>query len=207
VTRITGPQFPWGTILINIVGSFIIGFFGTLMANDSRFSVPPDFRAFVMVGICGGFTTFSSLSLQTLELARDGRMVEAFGNIGLSIALCLMAVTAGHYCAAALLPGYSSASAEGANSMDEIVVAVLNCPGQAEGLLRAASRLLHVGGGGRLAALAVRLPPMAAILSSEEVLTASHEAALRAEQENLVGQLRAIVDDWSERARHCHGLD
>jgi CrcB protein len=102
VARITGPQFPWGTILINIVGSFVIGFFGTLTASGSRFPAPADARAFVMIGICGGFTTFSSFSLQTLELARDGRMAQALGNIGLSVTLCLSAVAAGHYGAAAI---------------------------------------------------------------------------------------------------------
>lgn len=102
VARITGPQFPWGTILINIIGSFVIGFFGTLTASGSRFSVPPDARTFVMVGICGGFTTFSSFSLQTLELARDGRIGQALGNIGLSVILCLSAVAGGHYGAAAI---------------------------------------------------------------------------------------------------------
>ena len=97
VARITGPQFPWGTILVNIIGSFVIGFFGTLTASGSRFAMTVDARTFVMVGICGGFTTFSSFSLQTLELARDGRMTQAFGNIGLSVMLCLSAVAAGHY--------------------------------------------------------------------------------------------------------------
>jgi len=101
VTRIAGPQFPWGTILINVVGSFIIGAFGTLTAHDGRFSAPVDVRAFVMVGICGGFTTFSSFSLQTLELARDGRVDQALGNIALSVVLCLLGVAAGHYGAAA----------------------------------------------------------------------------------------------------------
>ncbi len=107
VARITGPQFPWGTILINVVGSFVIGFFGTLTAQDSRFAVPADVRAFVMVGICGGFTTFSSFSLQTFELARDGRAAQALGNVGLSVVLCLLSVTAGHYTAAALAQGQS----------------------------------------------------------------------------------------------------
>ena len=102
VARITGPQFPWGTILINIVGSFVIGFFGTLTASGGRFAAPADARAFVMIGICGGFTTFSSFSLQTLELARDGRMDQAFGNIALSVVLCLAAVAVGHYGAAPL---------------------------------------------------------------------------------------------------------
>jgi CrcB protein len=102
VARLTGPQFPWGTILINIIGSFIIGLFGTLTARDPRFSAPVDVRAFVMVGICGGFTTFSSFSLQTLDLLRQGRTDQALGNIGLSVLLCLLAVAAGHYGAVAL---------------------------------------------------------------------------------------------------------
>ncbi len=96
VTAITGPTFPWGTILINVLGSFIISFFGTLTGAAGTVSVPTDARTFVMVGICGGFTTFSSFSLQTLDLARDGRWGPALANIGLSVTLCLMSVTAGH---------------------------------------------------------------------------------------------------------------
>ncbi len=102
--RAWGAAFPWGTILININigGSFVIGFFGTLTAAaDGRFPVPADVRAFVMVGLCGGFTTFSSFSLQTLDLLRDGRMGEAAANVALSVALCLGAVAAGHYGAGA----------------------------------------------------------------------------------------------------------
>ena len=97
VARITGPQFPWGTILINILGSFIIGYFGTLTASSGRLPMPMDVRAFVMIGICGGFTTFSSFSLQTLDLMRDGRAGQALANIALSVVLCLLAVAAGHY--------------------------------------------------------------------------------------------------------------
>lgn len=100
--RLTGPQFPWGTILINILGSFVIGFFGTLTGSYGRFAATPDARAFVMVGLCGGFTTFSAFSLQTLDLARDGRPGQALVNIGLSVILCLVAVAAGHYGAAAI---------------------------------------------------------------------------------------------------------
>lgn len=96
VARLTGPAFPWGTILINIGGSFVIGYVGALTASDSRFH---DVRAFVMVGICGGFTTFSSFSLQTLDLIRAGRPLQAGVNVALSIMLCLLAVTAGHYVA------------------------------------------------------------------------------------------------------------
>jgi protein CrcB len=102
VARLTGPQFPWGTILINVLGSFIIGFFGKLISSaDGRF-VPAEARAFVMVGLCGGFTTFSSFSLQTLELFQDGHAGPALGNVALSVGLCLAAVAAGYYCAAVL---------------------------------------------------------------------------------------------------------
>jgi CrcB protein len=96
VARLTGPQFPWGTILINIQGSFIIGLFGALTAADGPYPAPADIRAFVMVGICGGFTTFSAFSLQTLELARDGRPLQAAGNVALSVVLCLLAVWLGY---------------------------------------------------------------------------------------------------------------
>jgi CrcB protein len=96
VTAVTGHTFPWGTILINILGSFVISFFGTLTGAAGTVSVPADARIFVMVGICGGFTTFSAFSLQTLDLARDGRWLPALANIGLSVTLCLMSVTAGH---------------------------------------------------------------------------------------------------------------
>lgn len=102
VGRLTGPQFPWGTILINILGSFGIAFFGTLTTMGGRFPASTDARTFVMVGLCGGFTTFSSFSLQTLDLARDGRPAQALANIALSIVLCMVSVTAGYWGAALL---------------------------------------------------------------------------------------------------------
>jgi CrcB protein len=100
VAILFGVQFPWGTILINVMGSFVIGFFATLTAH--RWPVPFELRAFVMVGLCGGFTTFSAFSLQTLELARFGRWLEAGGNVLLSVVLCLIAVWFGHALAALL---------------------------------------------------------------------------------------------------------
>ena len=100
MTALTGPGFPWGTILINVVGSFIIGFFGALTGIGGSLNVPGDLRVFVMVGICGGFTTFSSFSLQTLDLAREGRWSYALANIVLSVTLCMIFVTLGHVSAA-----------------------------------------------------------------------------------------------------------
>jgi CrcB protein len=104
VAEILGPQFPWGTILINILGSFVIGFFATFTGPGGRFVVSFDARAFVMVGICGGFTTFSAFSLQTLDLARSGHWLWAAGNVVLSVVLCLLAVWLGYLLAAALNP-------------------------------------------------------------------------------------------------------
>jgi CrcB protein len=95
-------DLPWGTITINILGSFIIGFFGTLTLAQGRFPVSENWRLFVMVGICGGFTTFSSFSLQTLDLMRSGAMVRAGLNIVLSVVLCVAAVALGHVVGAQL---------------------------------------------------------------------------------------------------------
>ncbi len=97
-----GEVFPWGTLTVNVLGSFIIGLFGTLTAADGRLFVPPEVRVLVMVGFCGGFTTFSSFSLQTLALARDGEWLWAGANIVLSVLVCLVAVWLGHSLAAAL---------------------------------------------------------------------------------------------------------
>lgn len=102
ILRLTGAGFPWGTVLINVAGSLVIGAFAALTTPDSRFAASFDTRAFVITGVCGGFTTFSSFSLQTLELLRDGRVGSACGNVGASVVLCLAAVAAGHYAAAAL---------------------------------------------------------------------------------------------------------
>jgi CrcB protein len=95
VAALTGPYFPWGTLLINILGSFVIGWFGTLTGTDGPVDVPAEIRVFVMVGICGGFTTFSSFSLQTLELLYAGEAVRAGAYILGSVALCLLGVWAG----------------------------------------------------------------------------------------------------------------
>lgn len=98
-------SLPWGTILINIAGSFLIGFFGTLTLESGRHPLPETARLFIMIGFCGGFTTFSSFSLQTLDLLRADAWGRALANVALSVALCLAAVALGHYAAAALNGG------------------------------------------------------------------------------------------------------
>lgn len=97
-----GETFPWGTLIVNVLGSFVIGFFNSLTAPDGRFLVGTPARQFVMVGICGGYTTFSSFSLQTLNLVRDGELVDAAANVGGSVLACLIAVWLGHLAAVAL---------------------------------------------------------------------------------------------------------
>jgi len=94
---------PIGTIAINIAGSFIIGFAGTLTLPSGRVPAADVTRLFILVGICGGFTTFSSFSLQTFDLLRAGAPARAMLNIALSVGICLAATAAGHGLAANLV--------------------------------------------------------------------------------------------------------
>jgi fluoride exporter len=99
ITRLTisiSIGIPFGTILINVLGSFVIGYFGTITLQSGKYPASDNVRLFVMVGICGGFTTFSSFSLQTFDLVRSGAWGKALANIGLSVVLCLAAVAIGH---------------------------------------------------------------------------------------------------------------
>ena len=82
-------NLPWGTILINIVGSFVIAFFGVITMAEAKWPVNENIRLFVMVGICGGFTTFSSFSLQSFELLKKGAVGEAFFNIIISVGIVM----------------------------------------------------------------------------------------------------------------------
>ena len=100
--RYIGETFPWGTMIVNIIGCIFIGLFATFTGPDGRFLVAPTVRQFVMVGICGGFTTFSSFSLETLNLARDGQWIKVVANVMGSVLLCLIGVWLGHAAATAL---------------------------------------------------------------------------------------------------------
>ncbi|MFZ4694134.1 MAG: fluoride efflux transporter CrcB [Verrucomicrobiia bacterium] len=102
IAQRVGETFPWDTLLVNVSGSFAIGFFATLTAPDGRWFVAPSFREFFMLGLCGGYTTFSSFSLQTLRLAGEGEGFRAGANALLSVVLCLVAVWLGHWLASQL---------------------------------------------------------------------------------------------------------
>ena len=97
-----GATFPWGTLLINVSGSFLIGFFFTLTEPGGRVFASSNTRQFFMTGLCGGYTTFSSFSLQTLNLAREGEWFRAGANTVGSVVACLIAVWLGHLAASAL---------------------------------------------------------------------------------------------------------
>ena len=102
VARWFGETFPWGTLIVNVVGSLLIGLIATLSGPDGRLLVGTTARQFVMLGLLGGFTTFSSFSLQTLALAQSGEWLRAATNIGGSVLLCLMGVWFGHALAVAI---------------------------------------------------------------------------------------------------------
>jgi len=96
MARFIGETFPWGSLFVNVLGSLLIGLFATLTAPDGRLFVDQTTRQFVMLGFLGGYTTFSSFSLQTLALMNDGEWLYAGLNIGASVILCLLAVWIGH---------------------------------------------------------------------------------------------------------------
>ena len=102
VARSFSETFPWGTLLVNVLGSFLIGLVAVVTGPEGRLLVSPVIRQFWLVGIFGGFTTFSSFSLNTLRLAEDGDWLWAGMNVMLSVVLCLLGVWLGAVLAAVL---------------------------------------------------------------------------------------------------------
>jgi len=94
-----GEVFPLGTLIVNVSGCFVIGFIATLTDAGGRFPALPATRTFFMVGLCGGYTTFSAFGLQTLDLARDDQWLGMGMNVVLSVIACLFAVWLGHVAA------------------------------------------------------------------------------------------------------------
>jgi CrcB protein len=90
VYSVLGRGFPYGTLFVNITGSLLMGFLSIVMLD--RFNVGPEWRAAILVGVLGSFTTFSAFSIETLNLFEQGDMLRAFANIALSVIVCLVAV-------------------------------------------------------------------------------------------------------------------
>ena len=105
VGRQFGETFPWGTLLVNVSGSFVIGLLAALAEPGGRRFIGPTGRQFFMYGVCGGYTTFSSFSLQTLELVREGDWFKAGANAAGSVVFCLVAVWLGYALGASLNAG------------------------------------------------------------------------------------------------------
>ena len=93
VYRITGAGFPYGTIVVNVVGCFVIGLLMSSM--EERFMATPSLRIFLTIGILGGFTTFSSFSYETMALVREGDLIAGGINVVASLAICLGATWLG----------------------------------------------------------------------------------------------------------------
>jgi fluoride exporter len=107
VSEKSGGTFPWGTLVVNITGSFVIGFLGAVTAPEGKMT--PQSRTLatqlLITGVCGGYTTFSSFSLQTLNLLRDREWFYAGGNVLLSVILCMIAVWLGYVVGGKLMKG------------------------------------------------------------------------------------------------------
>jgi CrcB protein len=96
VARLVGGTFPLGTMVVNVSGAALIGFLAALSIPEGRIMLVPSGRLFTMTGICGGYTTFSTFSLETFNLVRDGEWLQASANALLSVMLCLVAVMIGY---------------------------------------------------------------------------------------------------------------
>jgi CrcB protein len=95
MVRKGGPPYFLGTMLVNITGCFLIGFIFSISATEGRYYLSPLQRQFIMIGILGGYTTFSSFTLQSLLLAQDGQWFQAAVNVLGSVVLCLIGVWLG----------------------------------------------------------------------------------------------------------------
>src|SRR5262245_59315138 len=96
VARQWGETFPWGTLAVNVTGSLVIGFLTAFTEPGGRRLMGPTGVQFFMIGICGGYTTFSSFSRETFNLLRDREWLYAGGNILLSVIACMIAVWVGY---------------------------------------------------------------------------------------------------------------
>ena len=188
--RLWGETFPWGTVVINILGSFIIGFFGALTVPGGPMPASQNLRIFVMVGICGGFTTFSSFSLQTFSLARDANWFGAMGNILLSVTMCLLAVTLGHYSATRI------GVRKEASTMSQSILAILDRPQTAHPVLAAAALAARRLGDADIEALHLRHDALEGFMPTEEVMTERRDQEIEGAAGQKSADLHEIFDAW-----------
>lgn len=95
VSRGLGTQFPWGTLAVNLLGCLAVGLLGAMFAPPGRIHGLQELRVFLVVGVLGGFTTFSAFSLEALMLAQRGAVAAAAAYVGASVAGCLLAAWLG----------------------------------------------------------------------------------------------------------------
>ncbi|WP_200387399.1 fluoride efflux transporter CrcB [Thiocapsa imhoffii] len=93
VYAVLGRGFPWGTLAVNVLGSFLMGLLFVLFLE--RFNLAPEWRSAILIGVLGAFTTFSTFSIETLNLLEQGAMLAAFWNMVLSVWLCVLVCWAG----------------------------------------------------------------------------------------------------------------
>ena len=93
VVALMGRGFPYGTLFVNVSGSLLIGLLSVVLLE--RFNIGPEWRAAVLVGVLGSFTTFSTFSLETMNLLEQGELIAALANVFLSVSVCLLAVWLG----------------------------------------------------------------------------------------------------------------
>ena len=91
----TANSFPWATLLVNVSGSLLLGFLATWTFETA--GVSPELRALLTTGLCGGYTTFSTFSLETFALAEEGQWIRAGGYVTLSVIVSIAGAAAGIY--------------------------------------------------------------------------------------------------------------
>ena len=207
MAAVAGAEFPWGTLLVNSVGSFVIGFVGLLSTRAARFAISPEMAVFLMTGICGGFTTFSSFSLQTVQLARAGEWGRVSAYIAASLVLCVLLCWLGMRAALAVAgspvskPAATTGAeqtAAGRSGAHGMVLVLLPEARNAASLLDAGRSLAGVLDR-PLAALHVRIDPVTTILPAEEVLTHGAADEIAGEQAALAAGVTQTVRSWTLR--------
>lgn len=191
IGSVWGDAFPWGTIIVNITGCLVIGYVASLTLPQGPMPASPALRLFIMVGICGGYTTFSSFSLQTLTLMQGGAWFGALSNVVISVVCCIVAVVLG------FVAGQRSGVLfhREASSAMLTILAILNRPETAHPVLAVAG-CLSARLGGRIDVLHVRHDALDGFMPTEEVMTEARRQAIDAESGQRSATLRGIFNAW-----------